>query len=77
MTRTFYYPTGEPIQAGDRILVNRNRPGVIQYVLAAGSEEASQHGCLTTGGFMLSFDNGGLQLWPAADEDLEFVSRRV
>ncbi|MCX7386348.1 MAG: hypothetical protein NTX48_06745 [Planctomycetales bacterium] len=77
MTPGFYYLTGEPMQTGDRIIANHNQPGVVEYILAAESDEASIHGCLVSGGFMLRFDNGDSQLWVAADEDLEFVSRKV
>ncbi len=70
----FFYLSGECIQAADRVLVN-NKPAVVKYILESGSELASQHGCPDSGGFMLSFDCGDLQLCMAADEDLEFISR--
>lgn len=70
----FFYLSGERIQEGDRVLVN-NKPAVVKYVIESGSKPASQHGCPDSGGFMLSFDSGDLQLWVAVDEDLEFISR--
>ena len=76
MTSNTTYLTGEPIEVGDRVLVNKLYPGVVEYLLDAGSEAASQHGCSESGGIVLKFDNGHLQLWVRADEDLEFVSCR-
>lgn len=71
----FFYLSGDRIQEGDRVLVNSNKPAVVKYILESGSGLASQHGCPDSGGFMLSFDSGGLELWMAADEDLDFISR--
>ncbi len=71
----FFYLSGERIQEGDRVLVNKNKPAVVTYILESGSGLASQHGCPDSSGFMLSFDSGGLELWVAAEEDLEFISR--
>ncbi len=75
--REFFYLSGERIQKGDRVLVNNNKPATVMYILESGSELASQHGCPVSGGFMLSFDCGGLELWVAADDDLEFISRSL
>ncbi len=70
----FFYLSGECIQAGDRVLAD-NKPAVVKYILESGSGLASQHSCPDSGGFMLNFDCGDWQLWVAADEDLEFISR--
>lgn len=73
--RKFFYLSGERIRKGDHVLVNNKKSAVVQYLLESGSGLASQHGCPDSGGFMLSFDSGGSELWMAADEDLEFISR--
>ncbi len=77
MTPNFYYTTGEPVRAGDRIIADRNKFGTVKYILAPGSDAASLHACSISGGIMLDFENGDSQLWTAADEDLEFISRDV
>ena len=76
MTSNTSYLTGEAIEVGDRILVDKRKSGVVEYLIEAGSEPALLHGCPKTGGIMLKFDNGDLQMWVRADEDLEFVSRK-
>jgi hypothetical protein len=77
--KMFKYPSGEEIQAGDRILFHRE-PGEVQFVVtektgaAAKDWHIEQH---PEGGVMLRVKGFGNVFLgqPETTEDLEFVAR--
>ena len=71
----FRYQTGEEVAAGDVVDIN-HRCAVVEKLIAPGTADASDFGCEATGGVLLQFGDGDLQLWPQPDEDLRFVSRK-
>ena len=66
------YIDGREIRRGDRVLVDRTRQAVVSAILYPGSKEARDHSC-PEGGIFLDFNDGDAQVWPRADEDLEFL----
>jgi hypothetical protein len=68
----FKYSDGSLVKVGDVILVI-NKPGRIEQILEKGTSEAEAYHCYDSGGLLIRFDDGDLQLWPETDEDLVFV----
>jgi hypothetical protein len=72
--RKFQYSSGEVVLDGDIVSVKDKR-GVVAGVLQPGATQAIEYSCADTGGVLITFSDGDLQLWPDLDEDLAFVSR--
>lgn len=72
--RAFAYADGRAVHAGDRICVAGHR-GRVERILAPETLDAQHFDCFGTGGILLKFDNGDLQLWPWTDEDLVLMGR--
>jgi hypothetical protein len=72
--KTFYYVTGEQVLIGDRISV-ASKQGAIENILMPETEDAKDFDCKETGGLLINFEDGDLQLWSEVDEDLMFVDR--
>jgi hypothetical protein len=72
--RRFQYSSGEVVLAGDAVSL-KNKTGVVAGVLQPGEPQAFDYSCGDTGGVLVAFSDGDLQLWPDLDEDLAFVSR--
>ena len=78
---TFRYITGETVNVGDRIgydaLDGRGivSKGQIAGVFVSNSTEACEYSCETTGGILISFDDGDCQLWEEADSHLILLGR--
>jgi hypothetical protein len=72
--RVFAYSCGSSVRDGDRIVVAQAN-GTIEAILQPHTQEARDYDVFESGGLLLRFDNGDLQLWPEPDEDLIFVSR--
>ena len=70
------YLSNEEIVEGNSVVVNLSRRGVVNQVLLPNSQAAMAFACAESGGFVLRLDDGDLQLWAKADEDLEFVCRK-
>ena len=69
------YSDGKVIQEGDLISVAGHR-GHVERIFMAGTPEAGDFACGKTGGVLLNFDNGDLQVWPFINEDLVLLGRR-
>ena len=54
---------GRLIKSGDRIEIDR-RQGHVQLVCMPGSEDADNYACTSTGGLLILFDDGILELQP-------------
>ncbi len=70
----FSYMGGEPIFVGDVVDAAGQR-AIVEKVIQPDSQDARDFSCPDTGGLLLAFENSDLQLWPQADEDLEFIRR--
>lgn len=73
MNKIFRYSNGVPIEKGDRVNLS-GIGGVIQFIYQPFSEDASDYGCVETGGVLISSPEGlGLILIenPEKDEDLQ------
>lgn len=71
---TFHYKSGEVVQEGDVVTVVGKR-AIVERVFSAGSRGAQDFACPETGGLLLKFEDGDVQVWPSVDEDLEFRGR--
>lgn len=58
-----YADSDEPIRKGDSVMVD-DRPGVVEEVCMVGSREAENHYCDDTGGLLIKFGDGLLELLP-------------
>lgn len=74
MMKTFRYTIGEEVLLGDRIEV-AGKPGTIEGIFGPETQEAAAYFCRETGGLLIEFDDGDLQVWLDANEDLIFVRR--
>jgi hypothetical protein len=72
----FQYLSGEEVLEGDRIVVV-TKEGTISNVFLPGTDGSKDYDCWDTGGVLIKFDDGDLQLWPKTDEDLKFIQRKV
>ena len=70
--REFIYIGGRNMNVGDQVEVIGKR-GVIVALVQPGTRDASDYACSKTGGILMRFDDGDLQLWPSIDEDLLFI----
>jgi hypothetical protein len=75
MKLEYKYFNGVAIHEGDIVLLTGLR-GLVEMIMQPGTDAARDYNCAATGGFLLKFENGDLQLWKEADEDLQFVSRQ-
>jgi len=73
--RTFQYSTGEVVLNGDSVKV-QNKIGTVVGLFQPGTEQAKDYSCSDTGGVLIEFTDGDLQLWPVLDEDLILVKRQ-
>jgi hypothetical protein len=71
----FYYMSGEVVREGDIVTVI-NKLAVVERILSERSQDARDFACFNTGGLVLRFDDGDLQVWRSVDEDLEFLRRK-
>jgi hypothetical protein len=71
----FLYSTGEVVELGDLVTII-GKQATIETIILGHTQEASDFKCFETGGLLIAFANGDLQLWPWCDEDLVFVSRQ-
>lgn len=72
---TVQYCSGIPIYKGDAIAVGELR-GTVEELLVKGTSAAENYRCLDTGGLLLRFENGDLQVWPYMNEDLKLLQRK-
>ena len=70
----FCYSTGCLIDKGDRIVVI-DQQGVVEEVVIPQTPQAKDYSCFNTGGVLLRFDSGDLQLWPYINEDLVLIRK--
>jgi hypothetical protein len=71
----FFYTNGKLIAEGDSIQVSGNK-GIIESLIGKGTKKSKDFCCFVTGGIMIRFKNGDLQVWPTANEDLIFLNRK-
>lgn len=55
--------SGEPVTKGDVVMVD-DRSGVVQELCMPNSHEAENYYCEDTGGLLIKFDDGLLELLP-------------
>lgn len=70
----FAYSDGSAIHEGDSISVSGKR-GWVERIFAARTPAAKDFSCFDTGGVLLRFESGDLQVWPYINEDLVFLDR--
>ncbi len=70
----FYYCNGVPVRKHDKVLIDRAYTAWIKEILAPGTQEAHDYSC-QEGGLVVMFQDGGIQVWPHADEDICLVER--
>lgn len=70
--KAFRYTSGEEVLTGDKITV-ASKPGTIEKILSPQTQDATDFSCPDTGGLLIKFDDGDLQVWPDVDEDLILV----
>lgn len=73
----FKYMDGTLAEEQDRVLIDGARSGIVVRVLRPLTEAASNHGCHDSGGVLIEFDDGDVQLWPDLDEDIEKVQQSL
>jgi hypothetical protein len=67
--------SGEVVQEGDIVVVIDKR-AVVERILSKRSQDARNFACFDTGGLLLRFDDGDVQVWRSVDEDLAFLRRK-
>lgn len=70
----FYYSDGLPLQKHDHVLIDRTQYAWVEEVLIPGTQKAHDYAC-PEGGFILRFQDGGIQVWPYPDEDICLIER--
>jgi len=70
----FVYLEGGNVLKGDRVLAAGKKATVVE-VLEIGSPASANYSCPATGGLILQFDDGDLQVWPWVNEDLQLLAR--
>lgn len=70
----YYYTDGQEVMVNDVVLTPPNRPARVQFLLEPGSQLANAYSA-PNGGIVLEFDDGDHQMWPKADEDMQFIRR--
>ena len=70
----FAYSNGSDVHEGDLISVCGRR-GWVERIFTPGTPGAMDFSCFDTGGVLLNFESGDLQLWPYIDEDLVLLGR--
>ncbi len=70
---SFHYKSGDLVCQGDVVLVKDKR-AVVESILGRGTRDAKRFSCSKTGGVLLKFEDGDVQLWPWINEDLELVA---
>ncbi len=58
-----YSDSDEPLKKGDSVILD-NRSGLIEEVCMPGSQPAENHCCEETGGLLVRFEDGLLELLP-------------
>ena len=69
---TFRYLTGESVRAGDLVQIIEKRT-IIDRVFSKGAKDSREFSCEHTGGILLKFEDGDLQLWCHTNEDLKLI----
>ena len=72
--KPFCYSDGKTIMNDDEVVVADQR-AVVANLIEKESPIARDYSCIETGGILLSFENGDVQLWPFVNEDLVLVRR--
>ncbi len=80
MMSPFRYMAGEEVLFGDRLVYcprTDDRMATVVQIFTPGSLEAEMYSCKKTGGIMIEFDGGGLELISTLEneEDFELVAR--
>lgn len=70
----FQYKSGERVEEGDLVTVV-GKKAIVARVFSEHSRDAQDFACFETGGLMLKFEDGDIQVWSTVDEDLEFRER--
>ena len=70
----FTYLGGTRVLVGD-VVMAANKQASIEKVIQPRSKDAKDFNCEMTGGLLLAFEDGDLQLWPSANEDLVLMHR--
>jgi hypothetical protein len=70
----FQYCSGQRVETGDIIVVIGKR-GIVDKIFPAQTAEARDWSCFDTGGLLLKFEDGDLQVWPWINEDLKLIAR--
>lgn len=69
------YRSGEHVRAKDKVLVYPQRPAVVEAVLKPGTALACNYSVEKEGGFILRFNDGNLEVWMRAEDEIELVAR--
>lgn len=72
----FFYSNGVPIDEGDAITVIKKH-GSVDRIFAPKTDDAKDFCCFDTGGILLRFEDGDLQVWPHVNEDLVLLKKKA
>jgi hypothetical protein len=74
MTHKFTYSCGVVASVGDIIRI-AGQCATVEKIIVPGTNDAIDYHCQDTGGLLIHFDNGDLQLWIDTNEDIDFLHR--
>jgi hypothetical protein len=72
--KKYHYSDGREVVINDVVLAPRNKSARVKIILEPDSSLAHAYSS-PIGGIVLEFDDGDVQVWPEADEDLQFIRR--
>ena len=70
------YRDGSEVRKNDRVLVYPKRHAVVEAILRPGSKRARDYDVDKEGGFILRFDDGDVQVWLSAQDEIELIRRQ-
>lgn len=73
--KRFFYGNGEELKKGDKVLVGKQYIAQVDELFMPGTPEAMDFACALTGGFRLTSQATGCEVWYDTDEDLELLER--
>ena len=65
------YPDGTSIHVGDEVLVAKQYRARVRAILEQGSSAAVDYGCAETGGYLIEYRSGDVELVTESDPDVE------
>jgi hypothetical protein len=73
----FVYEPNKPVLVGDEVVTQDGRMATIDMVILPDTKDSMDYSCPKTGGVLLRFSNGGLELLTQIDDEpLELIGRK-